>query len=97
MNDDNEDGGGPPNTPPVVLPSITKVEFDHEEARELSYDLLTFLEDEDIDMPTGIAALALTFGRLMAPKRPLPQAEEERFIQNVLNWTGMYFHEGRVQ
>lgn len=70
--------------------SLTKVSVDAQEVHELSVELMHFLEESHAEVGTGIFALAMTLGRLVAP-RILQEDEELEFIQNLMEYSGLYF------
>lgn len=72
-----------------------RVEFDMEEVHNISVDLLTMMEEDKITMALGVAALALSIGRLCSDK-VLSIDEEIKFSQDLMEYLGMYFHEGEV-
>ena len=77
-------------------PTLVKVEFDMEEVHGLSLDLLRSFEEGGVPINLGVVSLAMSLGRLMAPK-PMTQEETARFIQGILEFGGMYFaDEGKV-
>lgn len=76
--------------------TLIKVSFNMQEVHNSSVDLLQLLEAENVDERTAVAALALSAGRLLSPKRPMEMENEIGFIQEFLNWAGLYFHEGTV-
>ena len=72
-----------------------KVAFDLQEVHNVSVDLLSLMEEDRITMAMGIAALALSIGRL-ASEKELSQEQEVKFCQDLMEWLGMYFHEGKA-
>lgn len=72
---------------------LQSVTFDSEEVAELSMDLLASLDDSGVELSLGTAALALSLGRIMAQRR-LTTKEQLKFVQDLLEWSGMYFAEG---
>ncbi len=79
----------------MVADQLTQVEFDLEEVQGLSLDLLRLLEDTGCTIGEGVAASALSIGRLMAPS-VLDGDAEIKFVQNLLEWTSMYFVPGGI-
>jgi hypothetical protein len=70
--------------------------FNMEEAHDLSVDLLQFMDDEEIPTEHAIVALALTLGRLMSPVKPLSDDDAAKFIQTALEFSALFFANGRV-
>ena len=69
--------------------SLTSITFALPARRvhELSLGVLDYLGDASVE--EGIAALALSIGRVMSPKQ-LSQLEEKEFVQGILEWAGSY-------
>ena len=83
--------------PPLVVDpnQLTKLEFDMEEAHNLSLLLLETLEGEECEIGLGAIVMALTMGRLLSPKR-LSVDEEIAFIQAMLELSATYFTTGEA-
>jgi hypothetical protein len=64
-----------------------------EEVHKTSLDILELLEEDDVELKLGLVAIALTFGRVASPK-VLTQEEEVKFLENILEYIGLYFVEG---
>jgi hypothetical protein len=79
----------------TITTDLKSVEFDLEEVQGLSLDLLTHLEKEGCSIGEGVAAAALTVGRLMSP-HTLKAIEEIKFVQDLLEWVSMYYVPGGI-
>lgn len=77
-----------------MTPAVISLEY--EEVHDVSVDLLRFLEVEEVEVGTAVAALALSFGRLLSPVKPMADDAEIHFMQQIMEWAGMYFAEGRT-
>ena len=64
------------------------------EAHDVSLAILASLSEEEVEQVTGMIGVALTLGRLSAPK-VLTSEEEVAFTQALLDWTGMYWGNGK--
>ena len=62
-----------------------QLDFNLDEVRALSLDLITYLEDQDITVGDAAAALSLSLAR-MAHDRPLTLNEEILMIQSLMNF-----------
>lgn len=71
------------------------VQFNMEEVHEKSVDLLEQLEDDRVAVPVAIAALGLSYGRLMS-QTILSEEEEVAFMKALMEWGSTYFASGRV-
>ena len=67
-----------------------------EEVHEISLDLLRSLEDSGVEVNLARVAVAMTLGRLAAPEGT-EQEEMVKYIQSVLEFSGMYFVSGTLQ
>lgn len=74
-------------------PARSIVTLDFGEVHNNSVDLLKLLENNDVEISEGAAALGLSFGRLMSPD-PMTDEGEIMFIQALFEWAGAYFAEG---
>ncbi len=82
--------GGSSPTPQV------KVTLNAGEVHEISLGLLQALQDNAITMDIGVAALGMSLGRIMALPVVLTPAAEVAFVEQVLEWAGMYFAGGEA-
>jgi hypothetical protein len=76
-------------------PSAVRASFDLEDIHDISLDVLQLLEDEEVEVAEAAVALALSLGRIIAPKT-LEQDEQIKFTQDLMEWAGCYFAEGQV-
>jgi ABC-type molybdate transport system permease subunit len=71
------------------------IEFDMQEAHNLSIDFLQYLESEDCVVGMGAVVAALTLGRLLSPKS-LSMDEELAFVQAMVEFGATFFVSGEV-
>ncbi len=72
-----------------------QVSLDLTTVQNLSVTLLGLLDQAREDRHTCIAAVAMTLGRLTAPGF-LDDGQDQRFVEDVMDWTLAYFPEGEV-
>lgn len=73
--------------------SLTQIEFDLNDAHQLSLEVLEGLEEAECDVGMGAIVMALSLGRLLSPK-PLNQEEEVAFLNSVIEFAATYFTSG---
>lgn len=75
-------------TPLSFQGDLTIATFNFGEVHNESVDLLALLEGKEVGI--GLASLALSMARLLSPEQ-LTDKEEVKFIQDCLEWGGVYF------
>lgn len=63
------------------------------EVSVVSGDLLNFLAGQKIETGVAAAATALSLVRIMGPM-DMDEDAEIHFIENLMQWISLYFHEG---
>ena len=76
-------------TPLDLSGTTTHTTVDYNEVHEVSVELLKMLQMSGSSVSVGASALALSLGRCLTPN-PMSDDEEIKFVQDALEWTGMY-------
>lgn len=79
----------------VINTATATVEFDMGEVHGISLDLMRTLEEDGITIGLGVAALALSLGRLLS-QNVLEEKDEIKFTQDILEYASMYFVPGGI-
>lgn len=77
----------------ITSSNSARIQLDYDEVHAKSVDLLKYLEKSDATVSSGIAALVMSIGRLLSPKT-MNVDSEIHYIQDCLDWHGMYFSDG---
>ena len=74
---------------------LVAVQVNYPLADQLSFGLLHNLSQHDVSVGDGVAACALTIGRLLFDQE-MNEDEEANFIATIIEFASLYKHEGKV-
>ena len=62
---------------------------------KLSRAIMSALVGSECSIGQGAMACAMSIGRLLNPGKTLSDEVEIKFVEDMMEWVGMYFVEGR--
>ena len=74
----------------------TQITASFPETEKLASVILNALSEEGASIGYGLLACSLTMSRLLNTGKAVSDEEEIKFIQSIMEWTGSYFTDGKV-